>query len=402
MNNTTIPNKALLIFILGSLTTLGPLAIDLYLPAFPEIAEGFGISEEKVSLSLSSFFIGLAAGQLMYGPILERFGRKYPVYTGLAIFIIASLGCAMATSLPQLIIFRFFQAIGSCAGLVSARTIVRDLFDTKETARIFSLLIMVVAISPIFAPSMGAVINSFLGWPYIFIMLVVFALLVLWGVFAVLPHTKPPDRSAPLRPLKILKNYIRIISEPQFLIFSLVGAIPYGGLYAYLSTSSLLYQNIFAVSKQTYGLIFAGIATGLISASISNNFILIRSSPEKVITKALSIQMLIALAFTVYIFTAPINIYTVTLFTAGYMTCLGFVFPNASALSLKNMGHTAGNASALMGALQMIWGGIISAIVSLLLDNGVWPMCVAMAFCATIAVTLLIIGKRRNLGSETV
>lgn len=386
-------NKIVLIIVLGLLTTVGPLAIDLYLPAFPEIAED--LETDKISLSLSSFFLGLALGQLFYGPILERYGRKYPVYTGLVLFSLASLGCALSTSLEQLMVFRFIQAIGSCAGLVAARTIVRDLFDTKETARIFSLLLLVVAVSPIFAPSIGSLIYKAFGWHSIFVVLIILALLLLVCIILVLPHTKPADPTYSLRFGKTLKNYFTILKNPHFHVFAISGALPYGGLYAYLSTSPHLYLETFKISEDQFGYVFAIIAAGLIASSYINNVVLKRHDSEKVIPIVLKIQIAFGVIFTVVIFTIPLNIYVVTLLTMGFMSCIGFIFPNASALSLKHMGHTAGNASALMGALQMIWGGIISSIVTLLLRYGVWPMPVSMLFCSVMALVVFSYGMKK-------
>src|SRR5215469_13058862 len=170
------------ILILGLLTAIGPLSIDMYLPAFPAIAKGLHTSVAQVMLSLSSFFIGISFGQLIYGPLLERFGRKKPLYVGLCIYLLASFGCAMANSVNALILLRLLQALGGCAGMVTARAIVRDLFEVKESARIFSTLMLVVAVSPIIAPTLGGYITAAFGWRYVFAMLVIVNFVILLGV----------------------------------------------------------------------------------------------------------------------------------------------------------------------------------------------------------------------------
>jgi len=180
VNNSN--NKFFLILILGLLTAIGPFSIDMYLPAFPDIAKTLHTSVSQVMLSLSSFFIGISAGQLLYGPLLERYGRKKPMYVGLSIYLLASIGCAMAGSVNSLIIFRLLQALGGCAGMVAARAVVRDLFEVKENAKIFSMLMLVVAVSPIIAPTLGGYVTSLFGWRYVFFILIGIYISVLAGL----------------------------------------------------------------------------------------------------------------------------------------------------------------------------------------------------------------------------
>lgn len=181
-----------LILILGLLTAIGPFSIDMYLPAFPDIAKGLHTTVAQVMLSLSSFFIGISAGQLLYGPLLERFGRKKPLYLGLFIYLVASVGCAMAASVNALIMLRLLQALGGCVGMVAARAMVRDLFEVKENAKIFSMLMLVVAVSPIIAPTLGGYVTALFGWRYVFVVLIVVALLILTGIHFLLPESKSP------------------------------------------------------------------------------------------------------------------------------------------------------------------------------------------------------------------
>src|SRR6187397_507380 len=213
MSNTTRKKKFYLILILGFLTAIGPLSIDMYLPAFPAIAKSLNTSVARVTLSLSSFFIGISVGQLLYGPLLERFGRKKPLYIGLCIYLLASIGCALAASVNALIVLRLFQALGGCVGMVAARAMVRDLFEVKENAKIFSTLMLVVAVSPIIAPTLGGYITSLLGWRYVFVMLILVNLFILAGIYFLLPESKKPDPEFSLKAAAIIKNFAGIMKH---------------------------------------------------------------------------------------------------------------------------------------------------------------------------------------------
>src|SRR6476619_5155313 len=231
-----------LILILGLLTALRPLSIDMYLPAFPAIAINLHTSASTVTLSLSSFFIGISAGQLLYGPLLERFGRKRPLYAGLCFYFLASVGCALAQSVNVLIICRLLQAIGGCAGMVAARAMVRDLFDVKENAKVFSMLMLVVSVAPIIAPALGGYITAALGWRYLFGMLILVVLVILVGTYFFLPESKKPDPNFSLKPVPILRNFASVLKHPHFLTYALTGAISYAGLYAYIGGCSFVFM----------------------------------------------------------------------------------------------------------------------------------------------------------------
>ncbi|QCK15187.1 multidrug effflux MFS transporter [Mangrovivirga cuniculi] len=385
----------LLILILGLLTTVGPFSIDMYLPAFSDIAQDMDTNISRVPLTLSSFFIGLAVGQLIYGPILERFGRKKPIYTGMLIYVLASIACALSSSLEEMIVYRFFQALGSCAGLVSARAIVRDLFKGKKVAKIFSTLIMVVAISPIIAPTAGGLLNAQFGWRSIFIVLGIMSILILIGAIFILPETKSSDKGYSLNLISVFRTYFKVIKHPSFIINAMTGAIAYSGLYAYLSGSPELYMDVLGLTEQQYGWIFALIATGLITATQLNNRFLRKRDMDHIIKLALAAQGFVGLILMGYtLFMEPDLIVNTTLIFS-FLFFLGFIFPNASALSLEPMGHVAGNASALMGSLQMLVGAGASALVGLFDSNAYVPMTIVMGFCPLLALGLFMYGHQR-------
>ncbi|MCB0662673.1 MAG: multidrug effflux MFS transporter [Saprospiraceae bacterium] len=385
-------NRLVLILILGLLTAMGPFSIDLYLPAFGDIADSLHTDINKVALSLSSFFIGLAIGQLIYGPLLERFGRKKPIYYGLTLYALTSIGIAYSTSIEMMIALRFFQAIGSCAGLVSARAIIRDLFDGQEMAKVFSTLIMVVAVSPIIAPSLGGILSTHFHWSVLFIVLMVMALVVLAGAIFLLPETKSSDPSHSLRISKVYSNYKTVIKHPIFFVNAFSAAIAYAGLYAYLSGSPHLYLDLLGMSEQHYGWIFAIIASGLITATQVNNRLLKKYSSEQIVRTTLVVQAGIGIAFLLFSWLIGVNLYITTSLLFAFLMCLGFIFPNGSALSLEPMGHITGPASALMGAIQMAVGAGASALVGLFHSTTSIPMAAIMAICSLGALSLFYFG----------
>jgi len=376
------------------LTAIGPFSIDMYLPAFPDIAKNLHTTVAQVTLSLSSFFIGISAGQLLYGPLLERFGRKKPLYIGLCIYLLASIGCALAASVNALIVLRLLQALGGCVGMVAARAMVRDLFEVKENAKIFSTLMLVVAVSPIIAPTLGGYITAVLGWRFVFVMLIVVDLIIIAGIYFLLPESKKPDPNFSLRPRPILKNFAGVITHPQFYTYALTAAISAAGLYAYIGGSPHVFMEIFHVSEKQYGWIFALIAMGLIGASQLNSVLLKNYTSEQLIKAALTAQSIIGISMVVITFFGWNDVF-ITIFLIFIFLCTqGFVFPNSSALSMASFGHNAGSASALMGAIQMSIGAGTSALVSVFQNHTALPMTAVMACCAVGALTIFSLGRK--------
>jgi len=394
MNYPKEQKQIYLILILGLLTAIGPLSIDMYLPAFPDIAKGLNTSVSSVMLSLSSFFIGISIGQLIYGPLLERWGRKKPLYFGLVIYAIAAIGCATTLTVNGLILFRLFQALGGCVGMVASRAMVRDLFEVKDNAKIFSTLMLVVAVSPIIAPTLGGYITAYFGWRYIFGMLILVISLILVAVYFILPESKKPDPNFSLKPSAIVRSYSTIIKNQQFAIYTSTGAVAYAGLYAYISGSPFVFMVIFKVSEKYYGWIFAMIAAGLIGASQLNNVLLKKYRSEQIIRTAIYLQSTIGI-FLVATFLFGIHeLYLTIILIMLFLGCQGFIFPNASALSMAPFGHNAGSASALMGFIQMSIGALMSAVVSVLQNGTAIPMTGIMAFCSLSASLLYTIGSK--------
>jgi DHA1 family bicyclomycin/chloramphenicol resistance-like MFS transporter len=382
-----------LILILGSLAALGPFSIDMYLPGFKAIAKDLNSNVPRVSLSLASFFIGISAGQLLYGPLLDKFGRKKPLYFGLILYILSSLCCLFVTSIDQLIILRFVQAIGSCAAAVASIAMVRDLFTVAESPKVFASLLLVIALSPMLAPTAGGYLIAAFGWQSVFLFLSVMAILMLLMTIFLLPESYKPDPNYSLKPKPILTNFIIVLKDPSFYTYALISAITFSGLFAYVSSSPIVFMDIYKVSETGYGWIFALLSVFFIGFSQINSFILKWFTSKKIVFWALIIQCLVSVLFLAAALNNILNLYTTILFIGLFLACLGFINPNASALCLAPFTKNAGSASALMGALQMGLGALASAAISMFAADVVWPMPAVMTIAALLALCILLIGK---------
>ncbi|MEP6513543.1 MAG: multidrug effflux MFS transporter [Parafilimonas sp.] len=387
-------NKFFVILILGLLSAIGPFSIDMYLPGFPGIAADLHTTVAHVSLSLSSFFIGIAFGQLIYGPLLDRFGRKQPLYVGISLYLLASLGCSMVSTVNELIALRLLQALGGCAGMVASRALVRDIFPVEENAKIFSLLMLVIGVSPIIAPTSGGFIATHFGWKYIFIVLAVLAAFILIAMHFALPKGRKPDTGLSLKPKSIINNFLLVLKEPQFYTYSLTGSFAAAGLYAYISGSPYVFMELYKITGQQYGFAFALIAIGLITASQLNTVLLRRFKSEQIIRIALLCQSCTGLTLCIGTILGILNVYSMIAFIFIFLSCQGFTFPNSSALSLAPFTKNAGSASALMGTLQMGIGTITSAAVSVLSNNTALPMTAIMFCCSLSAFIILLVGRK--------
>lgn len=387
-------HKFLWILILGLLSAIGPFSIDMYLPGFPAIAKSLNTTVSNVSLSLSSFFIGICFGQFLYGPLLDRFGRKKPLYIGLIIYIIAAIGCAMASSVNALIWLRLLQALGGCVGMVASRAMVRDLFPVEEIAKVFSLLMLVIGVSPLIAPTLGGYITAHLGWHYVFVALTIMATSLLLAVHFALPESRKPDTTISLLPKPILKGFWNVFKVPQFYIYTFTGSVAAAGLYAYIAGSPYVFMELFHVTEKQYGWIFAIVAMSLIGASQLNSIILRKYNSEQIVKVALFCQSIIGFTLVASMYYGFATVYTTVILISMFLGAQGFTFPNSSALSMAPFAKNAGTASALMGAIQMGVGAFTSALVSILNNGTALPMTGVMAACAITAFLISVFGSR--------
>lgn len=396
------------IFTLGLLSAMGAFSIDMYLPGFPAIAKDLHTTVAHITLSITSFFIGISIGQMIYGPLLDKYGRRKPLYIGLVVYLIASVGCAFAPTADALIGIRFLQALGSCAGLVASRALVRDIFPVNENAKIFSLLMLVLALSPIVAPTLGGYVTSLFGWQSIFYILAGIAALTLVLVYFKLPEGRQPDLEISLLPAPIIKGFLEVAKEPQFYTYAFAGAIASSGLYAYIAGSPFVFMELYHVSDKQYGWIFAIIAMGLIVAAQVNSVLLRKFSSEQIIRVTLFCQCLAGIALVLGTWFNVLGLYSTIFLIWVFLSTQGFAFPNSSALSLAPFTKNAGTASALMGAIQLGIGAISTALVSLFNNNTAMPMAAVMCVCAITSFIVLLIGRKiiarsviKNVEKET-
>ena len=379
----------IILLVLGTLIALGPFSIDSYLPGFENIAEDFNITVARVGLTLTSYFIGISLGQMAYGPIMDKFGRKRPLQIGLIIYILAAVACYFSSNLTFLIIARFFLALGASAGMVASKAIVRDIFPVEEVASAISILMLIMGGAPIIAPTIGGFIIQSYGWPIVFLFMGSFALLMLISVSSFLPESITPDAKVQLTPKSVLKNYYGILVHPKFMNFALAGSFAIGAMFAYISSAPKLFMNIFDLSQSEFGILFGINAGGLILGSQINRFVLKKFNILHITIVNSLILVILSLLFLITGMFQP-NFYVMVVLIFIILFLLGFQNPNTTALSLTPFTKRAGRASALIGSMKMILGALASFAVSLFHSESIVPLGMILLVSLSISSLLLI------------
>jgi MFS transporter, DHA1 family, multidrug resistance protein len=397
----TARHTLLLILLLGALSGLGPLAIDMYLPALSAIAREFSTSPAIVERTLAVYFAGLAIGQLFYGPATDRFGRKRPLYAGLVAFILASLGCAYAKSIHELILLRFVQALGGCAEMVVARAVVRDYFEERQAVRVFSFLMLVLGIAPIIAPLLGGWMLVHLLWRSIFWFLAAFASICLFNVSVFLRESLPLERRHQASFGATLKTYRQLLRDSRFIAYTLSGGLMLAGMFAYISGSPFVFMELFHVPPERYGLFFGANAVGLMLSAQLNARIARRADPHRTLRIALAAAAVAGIALVMAVTTHAGGFTGILVPLFVFICCCGFSFPTATALAMAPHKQIAGSASALLGCLQFSISGIAGLSVSALHNNTALPMVVVIAICASLAwvMNVFFVRYRPRIGS---
>lgn len=381
---------------------IGPFTTDMYLPAFAAIADGLEALVPEVGYSLSSYFAGICIGQLIHGPLIDRFGRRHPLLLFLSLYVLMSLACSWATTIEGLIVFRFFQAFAGSCGMVVNRAVVRDLFPPGETAKVFSKLILVMGVAPIIAPTIGGLVVDGWGWRAVFWVLAAIGAVVLLAVIRALPESKAPDDQVSLQPLSVLRNYGRTLINPFFIPFVIAGAMNTGGLFAYISGSSYVYIDLYRLDVKTFGWIFGGNAACFIIGSQINRLFLKYRDSDQLIIPMVAFQLFNGLLLAYMILSGHITLTSMVILIGLYTFCLGMVGPNALALALRPFTQNVGVASAALGSVQMGMGALASAMVSLLANGTALPMAAIMATATTIGLISLVLGIRKLRRMERV
>lgn len=378
---------------LGTLAALGPLAIDMYLPAFPRIAGAFGVRVPDVQRTLASYFIGLAIGQLIYGPLADRLGRKRPLYFGLALFTLASVGCALAWDVRSLAGLRFLQALGGCAEMVIARAVVRDLFDDQRAARVFSSLMLVMGLAPILAPLLGGALAGHFGWRAIFWFIACAGAAALTSTALFYRESLPPDRRLRQSAADVARTYAGLLRHREFMLHAMTLSIATAGLFAYVGGSPYVFQKVFGVSEAHFGLFFGPIACGIIGMSQVNGLLVSRGHDiRRLLRVALTVQAAAGITLLIDALTGAGGLWGVFIPLWFIIASMGFVFPNATVLAMSPHGKIAGNASAVLGFLQFGVSALGGELVARIQEHQPVPTPVPMggtiAICATIALVI--------------
>lgn len=388
MNQIKI-NRTFLIILLGILAALGPFTIDMYLPGFIRIAEDLMTDEKHVAFTLTSYFIGIGIGQLIYGPIIDKYGRKKPLLIGLIIYIIACILCATSPHIEFMIIARFIQALGGCAGMVATNAIISDVYAKEERARAFSLLILVMGVAPLIAPSIGSILLGYSDWEFIFYFLALFSFLVLLLILFFLPETAQHTHKNRLKFSQVSGQYLDILKNNIFLKYTLISSLSMAILFAYISTSSFIFQTIYLLDQKTFSIIFAINASGLILGSSLNGVFAKKMDYLKIANFASFILLIISFIAvgTMVMYSVPVEIAVVFIFL--HLFLIGFINPNATAASLEPFTVNAGAASALGGAIRMGVGALIAGLMGVLQNDSSHVLFVVMAVLSVLIFILL-------------
>ncbi|WP_127844890.1 multidrug effflux MFS transporter [Psychroflexus aestuariivivens] len=379
----------IILLVLGTMIAIGPLSIDMYLPSFEHIATDFQTTKAQVGISLTSYFIGIALGQLAYGPVMDKFGRKIPLLIGLVIYVISALSCFYSPDIYWLIISRFFLAVGASAGMVAAKAVIRDIFPPEEVARAISFLMLIMGAAPIIAPTLGGMVIAYFNWEMIFMFLAIFAALMFISVLLFLPESITPDKTVELKYKQIFLKYKGILTDKMFFTFAMAGSLTIGAMFAYISNAPILFMDRFGMSETEFAWFFGLNASGLILGSQLNRAILIRI---KTFTLTLYISyILVGLAIFLLLNSLFINSFYVTVILLfAILFLLGFQNPNTTALSLFPFTKRAGRASALVGSLKMCLGAITSYIISKFTGISIVPMALTIFGCLFLSSFLLV------------
>ena len=379
--------KGELIFLLGAVTALAPASIDMYLPALPLLGAEFGASAGHVQLSVASFFLGLAVGQGFYGPLSDRFGRTPPLFVGLLLFVLASVGCALAPSVDFLIVVRFFQALGACSGQVISRAVVRDLFEPREAVQVFSLLVLVMGVSPVLAPLLGGQILRWFPWRTIFWVIASLGAMGLIGSIWRLKESHHGERKS-LVFGSVMQTYFDLLRDRAFVGYVLTGGLAMAGMFAYIVGSPYVFIEHYHVTTSRFGVFFGVNALGLVLAAQLNARLVRHFTSDAIIRKVLAIQLTAGTLLLGGAWADFLPLYAVAILFFVYVSSVGCLFPNITAMAMAPHGARAGSASALIGVLQFALAAASASVIGAVNSGTAVPVAVVIGTCSILAVVL--------------
>ncbi|MFC0032454.1 multidrug effflux MFS transporter [Micromonospora chaiyaphumensis] len=379
---------ATLLVLLGTLTAIGPLSLDMYLPAFPAMTRDLGADQAGIQLSLTTCLIGLAVGQFVTGPLSDRWGRRRPVLVGVVAYTLLALACAAAPSAPMLAAARFAQGLAGGMGVVVARAVVRDLYSGRAAAKYFSRLTLVFGVAPVAAPSVGSLVLRFGDWRAVFLTLAAIGLLLSVAVALRLPETLPAERRSTGGLAATARTMRSLVADRVYLGYALTQGFAFAGLFAYISGSSFVFQDVFGVSAAAFSLLFGLNALALVATGQANARLLDRFSPRRLLATALVVGVVAAAGVLTGALAGSLAVVAVTLF--AFVGSLGMVTPNSTALALDAHARHAGTAAALMGAVQSVIGALAAPLVGLGGEGSAVPMAVVLAGAAALSLTAVL------------
>jgi DHA1 family bicyclomycin/chloramphenicol resistance-like MFS transporter len=374
-----VPGTTAFIFFLAALTTLGPLATDMYLPSLPAIQAAFATDTSAVQATLSIFLIGTAGSQLIYGPLSDRVGRRPALLVGLGFYVFSSLACMLAQSIEQLMLARFLQALGGGCSMVLARAIVRDVYSGEAAAQMLARMAVIMGLVPALAPLLGGIVQKSFGWESNFIFMSAGGLAIALLTYLKFPETLPAERRQTARSSGVASQYKRLILDSRFRRYLLIGSFSFAGMFAYISGASFVLQNNYALSPVQFGLCFGTMVLGFIAGSFASARMGGRYGIERMLLIGTSLIFAGGLLLVAAYLVSDKSVLAIILPITIYATGVGITFPQSMAGALTPFPEIAGTASALMGFLQAAFAALVGLGVGHILNYGAWPMIATIA-----------------------
>lgn len=384
--------KFKLIIILALMSSIAPLSTDMYLPALTHVKQSFQTNSFLTQLSIASFFVAFALGQLIYGPLSDIYGRKIPALTGIFFFIISSLFCVIIDNIYSFIALRFLQALGGCAGVVVARAIVNDLFEIKEATAVFALMMVFTSLAPMLSPTFGGFLLEYFSWHSIFATLFALGILLFLMILFGLKESAPPLKKQKFSCKQAIKGYKLVLNDKHFLIYILCASLALSAMFAYITGSSFVFTQFFALSEQKFALFFGINALGFIICANINAKLIQKFQSEKILAKALTIMLVSTIILLINAFFYP-NFLLFEIGTFTSIAMLGFIAPNTTTLAMARFKEHSGTASAVLGTVQFAFAGLISFIVGIINANTPKILAFVMCICVLMANMIYLLIK---------
>jgi DHA1 family bicyclomycin/chloramphenicol resistance-like MFS transporter len=394
-----VKSRRLVLPVLGTMTAFAPLSIDMYLPAFPTIQKFFATDPGAVQLTLAAFFAAFACGQVIYGPLTDRFGRKPPLYAGLGLYAVTSVLCTFAPSIEVLIVLRFFQGLGACSGPVIARAVINDLFEKHEAVRAYAGMMLVSGLAPMLAPILGGYVLLASSWQMIFFILALLGVACLTSTSLLLPETNPADASRPFGLRPVFRIFGGLLSNRHFLGLVLGSSFAVAAMFAFISGSPFIFIDYFGLGPDKYSWLFGANAFCIISSAQVNARLVRRFGSERLLAWGRIAQVTAGIVMVITSATGFGGMPGVVAPLFVVSASIGFIITNSTALAMGPHRTTAGSASAMIGVIQFGMGGVIAAFMGWLQARTPLALALVITFLAIAGqLAFLLLHPRENKG----